>query len=649
MLDRINCRLLSICALVVLLVSPLQAMPDNISSSPNTDNFSAYGLAVAPSAVINLDNVITFSEYPLNTMITSQYANKGIIFSGDSPFISVDGANPTAPVLSGSPRFQGAIEGKFVDPGDGITPVVVEGFSIDGGYFDAYGTVRLTWYGPDGTKLGQKIGTIIGIQTFTVEGGPIARWRIETIKEEPSGFAIDNVSIKPIGNALLFREQSKAGGFWSRFSNYIPGFDHTALLSNGIVYESNIIHDPGTYVDETGSESVVNDNLPAEADDGVQYYHTKGTFMWDAVEGGVSHVTQFAEVPINSKLADDMESQILLKADAPFYLLPYDGSTPMLTELIPELQKGGGPNGGFTCVGLVEWSAESVGHNNGEGFIRDSFESATLPVVSDFNFAWPPVSFEEIKVGLLSPELLYQSTAGSIAAVTATANDIKEWMQGFFDPIDVVITDPLGRRLGYSKETGLLKEIPQAYFSGDGLFEQFLIVGAIPGLYTFEFTGLGEQASFGVASESHGVAMQEKFMSVGESQTMYFVKEVVPGGKGDIDGNGDIDDADVSALQNRIPVFTENPNDSGDLNGDGFLDQNDVDLLVVLKDAAYEPYPYTTNCDQNNDGIYNGQDVSLFVRGCKFNPTNLSCDMNSDGVFNGLDVSVYVSDCRISQ
>lgn len=573
---------------LVLLLSPTLVFADlgSPSSSPVAGSISLRGLAAAPAAVINPENLITFSEYPLDTKITNQYADKGIIFGGDSPFISVDYANPTAPVLSGSPRFQGAIEGTFVDPDDGVTPAVVEGFSLDAGYFDAYGSVRLAWYAPDGTKLGQKIGSIVGIQTFTVQNGSIASWRIETIKEEPAGFAIDNVSIKPMGDALLFREQSNDWGFWGRFFNYIPGFDHNALLSGGLVYESNVLHPPGTYVDETGLESVANNNTAPESDGGVQFYHTKGTFKWDALEGAVSHVSQFAEVPISSDLAQRMETQILSVADAPFYYLPYIDlgviEIPKVTELVPELQKGGNANGGFTCVGLMEWAAESVGHNNGEGFIKDEFESATLRIVPTFEFAWPPVGVEEIRVGLLSPELLYQSAAGNIAAAAATAEDIKEWIQGFFDPVDVVITDPLGRRLGFSISDGTLEEIPGAFYSGDGLFEQFLIVGAVPGLYIFEFTGLGEEVSFGIASEKHGVGMQSKFLGDGEEQIMYFVKEVVPGGKGDIDGDGDVDADDVVMLQGKIPVFTESLNDSGDLNGDGLLSEDDLELLNQL-------------------------------------------------------------------
>lgn len=48
--------------------------------------------------------VITFSEFAVGTSISTQYQNIGITFGGSGPFITTDGANPTSPVLSGTPR-----------------------------------------------------------------------------------------------------------------------------------------------------------------------------------------------------------------------------------------------------------------------------------------------------------------------------------------------------------------------------------------------------------------------------------------------------------------------------------------------------------------------------------------------------------------
>ncbi len=140
-------------------------------------------------------NVITFSEFPLDTYITDQYSNRGIIFEGDNPFITTDGVNPTSPVLSGTPKFEGAIEGRFVNPYDGITPIAVSSFSLDAGYFDGIETTRIEWFDRYDNKLGEQINSALGIEHFIIEGIGIAYWRFAIISSEPSVFAIDNVSI----------------------------------------------------------------------------------------------------------------------------------------------------------------------------------------------------------------------------------------------------------------------------------------------------------------------------------------------------------------------------------------------------------------------------------------------------------------------
>lgn len=606
------------------------------STSPTFVQQGIRGFSLFKEAPINPDNIITFSEYPVGTPITNQYSSKGILFGGDSPFITTDGANPTSPVLSGTPRFEGAIEGTFVDPSDGKTPIVVAGFSLDAGYFDDLGTVRLTWYSREGTLIGQKITTTIGIESFSVEGGAIARWRIEAIKDEPSGFAVDNVSIKS-SPALLFREDSWQGGYWGgRFFNYIPGFDHAALFVDELVYESNVLYPAGIYVDKKGTEEVINDNSAPACDNGVQYFHTKGTFKWDALKGFASTVTQNAEVPIPESLAYSMRDWILTKRNAPFrYLGEF---SEYRYNLLPELQKGA--QGDFTCVGLLEWAAEQSGYNNGSGFIRNDWESTEISVVDRFDFAWPPVSLKKLRVPLLSPELLYQITSGNIAAAQAAANDVKDWIQGFFDPIDFIITDPLGRRLGHTAVTGTLREIPGAFYSGDGLFEQFLITPATPGLYEIELVGVGEAATFGLASEKYGVGMDGVFIPKGEARVMYFRKEVVPGGVGDVDGDGDVDADDVDRLESVIPAFAATITDPGDMNRDGVLDESDVALLLQLTEVVSEPYPQPVGgkiCSVlGNDPKPSLLDQDIFeFQGRRGDDITISLDKDTFGVRSG--------------
>lgn len=164
--------------------------------------------AYKPVNRLRFNTIITFNNNPVGTVFTDQAKSLGIIFGGDTPFITTDGANPTSPVLSGTPKFFGAIEGYFVDPSTGAVRTV-DGFSLDAGYFDEAGTTRLTWYDKNGKIISSATNNKTGIQTFIVNylsrddsvnppklksQSIIAKWRIESISADPAGFAVDNVS-----------------------------------------------------------------------------------------------------------------------------------------------------------------------------------------------------------------------------------------------------------------------------------------------------------------------------------------------------------------------------------------------------------------------------------------------------------------------
>lgn len=142
--------------------------------------------------------LITFSEFPIGTPISDQYGDQGILFGGDSPFIATDGANPTSPVLSGTPQYFGAIEGYFVDPSDGVTPTTVESVTLDAGYFDQVGSTAVTAYDRNGNVVDRVTNFDLGIVSLTLSSKRgIASWRIEPIGQEDAGYAIDNVSFGP--------------------------------------------------------------------------------------------------------------------------------------------------------------------------------------------------------------------------------------------------------------------------------------------------------------------------------------------------------------------------------------------------------------------------------------------------------------------
>jgi hypothetical protein len=556
--------------LVTLLLLPAAAFSNTISIDPN-----ANGTSIDPNAYIivqkeaaskfmrteslNLSESapITFSEFPFSTYITDQYANKGILFGGDSPFITSDGANPTSPVLSGSPLFRGAIEGIFVDPKDGKTPIIVQAVSMDAGYFDEMASTRIEWFDPKGNKLGQFTNSKYGIENFVLNTGNIASWRIEITKTEPAGYAIDNVVINPVSASILFREEGDSS-FWATFHGDIPGWDHTGMNFQNLVYESHPGYMNAVYVNEDGTESVNIKHI-----NGVQAQHTRSTFLYDSTQIGATPITETTEFPIDASLAETMKTKIEQKiAEGAEFLNP-PGEWRFAIDYLAR-QKGQDDNM-FSCVGLIEWAAEQAGLNNGGGFIPKVFEDPLTPNV----LAWA------LKVG-------------------QAAYDAKSWLQGYFDPVDFMITDPLGRRLGYTASLGELKEIPQAFYSGNGTFEQFILPYAVPGIYKVELLGVNEAVIGKVSTPKTSQEVQE-FLGWGERRELNIKVDVVQGGPGDLDGDGDIDENDQNALLQRINKYTNNPNDPGDLDGDGVITNNDVQLLQEIIDNLDQTQSPTAN------------------------------------------------------
>ncbi|MEI6486753.1 MAG: PEPxxWA-CTERM sorting domain-containing protein [Sphingomonadales bacterium] len=111
--------------------------------------------------------------------------------AGASPatFITTDGANPTSPVLSGSPRFNGPIAVLFDSDQYGV--------GFDGGYFDAVGSTGITAFDRAGNLLGTVTNTGLGIEFLglvTSNNTPqIAGVFLDLVGSEPAGFAIDNL------------------------------------------------------------------------------------------------------------------------------------------------------------------------------------------------------------------------------------------------------------------------------------------------------------------------------------------------------------------------------------------------------------------------------------------------------------------------
>ncbi len=132
-------------------------------------------------------------------------------------FITTDGAFPTSPTLSGSPRFNGPITLLF--------DIDLAGVGLDGGYFDAPNSTAITAYDRAGNILGQvtNIGTgieFLGLVTDTGTG-QIAALQFSLVGPEPAGFNIDNVRFGRQGEVVV------PGG--------VPEPGTIALLASGLL------------------------------------------------------------------------------------------------------------------------------------------------------------------------------------------------------------------------------------------------------------------------------------------------------------------------------------------------------------------------------------------------------------------------------
>ena len=155
----------------------------------------------------NFSQRISFSEFPQETVVTNQYRDRGIIFGGSGATITDDAAVSSAPVLAGTPLFEGDITGQFVIPGTD-QPAPVYQFSWNIGHFDKLQTVQMDFYGPQGQLIHSIKNDGLGSYHYSVRGGNIgiASWRMHRIGEEPGGFGIDNLFFSIPGKHDLGRE-----------------------------------------------------------------------------------------------------------------------------------------------------------------------------------------------------------------------------------------------------------------------------------------------------------------------------------------------------------------------------------------------------------------------------------------------------------
>jgi hypothetical protein len=124
-----------------------------------------------------------------------------LTLSATSPqtFIVGDGANPTSPVLSGSPTFNGPVSILFSTDQYGV--------GLDGGFFDSAHSTAITAFDRAGNVIGLVSNNGTGIEFLglvTADGtAKIAGLQFSLVGDEPAGFAIDNVRFGVVGQVIV--------------------------------------------------------------------------------------------------------------------------------------------------------------------------------------------------------------------------------------------------------------------------------------------------------------------------------------------------------------------------------------------------------------------------------------------------------------
>lgn len=114
-------------------------------------------------------------------------------------FITSDGSNPTSPVLSGTPTFNGPIAVLFSQDQVGV--------GFDAGFFNAAQSTGITAFARDGSLLGTVTNNDLGIEFLgLVEQNGDARIAgvfLDLVGSEPFGFAIDNLRFGRSGQVVV--------------------------------------------------------------------------------------------------------------------------------------------------------------------------------------------------------------------------------------------------------------------------------------------------------------------------------------------------------------------------------------------------------------------------------------------------------------
>jgi lysophospholipase L1-like esterase len=192
------------------------------TSTSSTIPAATPSAAGAVTSAVNRDDpqAISFDEFGLGSTITDDYASRGVVFTSDV-FLTSDGANPTSPVLSGTPRFFGTIAGRFTVPGT-TTPTTVNGFSLDVGFINNRNSVEVDYFDASGKLVGSTRAQQNGINELNIAYRGVASFTVSAIEAEIAGFAIDNLIVRTTATGIKPTRMAELGDSYSSGEGLIP-------------------------------------------------------------------------------------------------------------------------------------------------------------------------------------------------------------------------------------------------------------------------------------------------------------------------------------------------------------------------------------------------------------------------------------------
>jgi lysophospholipase L1-like esterase len=223
------------------------------------------GAAAGISALDDPDSdAITFDEFALGTTITDDYEDEGVVFTSDV-FLSTDHSNPTAPVLSGTPKFFGEISGRFTVAGSD-TPTTVNGFTLDVGYIDNRDSVEIQYFDLAGNTIGSTRAQSKEINRIDVFYRGVASFTVKAVEYEAAGFAIDNLAIHRQAVGIRPTRMAMLGDSYSSGEGLLDGdgirYDCGTDLHEGLYYEGTTQPLSGLFWESESCETATASHRP---------------------------------------------------------------------------------------------------------------------------------------------------------------------------------------------------------------------------------------------------------------------------------------------------------------------------------------------------------------------------------------------------